>query len=120
MNTNVRPGDKAIVIKSRLPENLGVIVEVIDYANPGYIFPDGKLLLLDTSETCWIVESLGRKLKTTIEDTQGRYISEDYYQMGVCPDKTLKKLPDSDDVKEFDEVAKENLILNGNTIEELI
>lgn len=100
MSTNVRPGDRAIVVKARRPENLGIIVEVIESAPVGdhHLAPgDAPWRVLPEDGPCWVVECLGRPV--AIEVLLGDVVvGVERHHVTTCPDSHLRRLPRPDEM----------------------
>lgn len=92
--TNVIPGDRAILIRSTIPDNLGVLVDVVSqYA--GEKLPDGTWFNMATDRVYWVIESLGRKL--VCNGPSGMLTR---HQVAVTDDRSLRRLPDINDEDE--------------------
>lgn len=88
--SNVRPGDRAIVIKARHPQNIGKICVVIEPAKEGEL-RDGYW----TTFNGWYVESLSGPFAI------GNH-GEHSHMVASVKDEWLRKLPDPDEVREHD------------------
>lgn len=77
MKTNVKPGDLAIVVRARNPENIGKIILVVRQAHPGERnpLPNGRLARFkpyNPSEApFWYCEAQGAGLLITINGAPG-------------------------------------------------
>lgn len=80
--SNVRPGDRAIVVRALIPANLGIVCEV-EAAWPR--FPDA-----------WEVESLGRPFAT--QDWEGAPTGSS--MVAIVHDSCLRRLPRPDEMPE--------------------
>jgi hypothetical protein len=90
---NCRPGDLAIVVRSRIASNLGKIVHVVGRFENG----DSHIISLDTEDVIWLCRTEGSDLRwsgalgiETIRDDEG-----------PIPDSCLRALrpgTESDDV----------------------
>jgi hypothetical protein len=64
--SNVKPGDRAIIIKANHPENIGKLVLVVEPFNDD--FDNGRVrylrALFPSDKQLWIIESLGGPLRT--------------------------------------------------------
>ena len=65
--SNVKPGDRAVIVKANYPENLGKIVTVVEPFDRD-IFQSGGAryvrALFPQDEQLWVIESLGGPLRT--------------------------------------------------------
>ncbi|MBU3577515.1 hypothetical protein [Polynucleobacter sp. UK-Kesae-W10] len=85
---NCKPGDRAIVIKSKEIRNIGKIVDVIKEYDPN----ECKIILLQESEQIWLCESLGSEL---VWPSLGGF--ENILRMqGPIPDECLVPLIDDE------------------------
>lgn len=92
METNVIPGDRAIIVNSRVPENIGVVVDVVREYTGG---PLGSMTECETLPgVTWVVESLGRKIIKVGRRTGTRF----HEQVTAMHDSCLRPLRDSDGV----------------------
>lgn len=100
MSTNVLPGDRAIIVRARRPENLGIICEVIESAPAGvhYLTPgDAPWRVLPEDGPSWVVECLGRP--AAIEVLLGDVVvGVERHQVTTCPDSQLRRLPRPDEM----------------------
>lgn len=102
---NVKPGDRAIVIKSTYPENISIIVSVVKQIKPGEKVPaKGVRNYVSNSpeKLSWVVESLGKSFKYNLYDDEGRFVRTNLNSIAVAHDASLRRLPDEEDVKNFD------------------
>ena len=83
---NCRPGDRAIIIRAGIAENIGRIVEVIEAA--GARPQEGNL---SGSRQLWICESLGGPLRYEVVLMDGEQRVE-HMQVGPVPDEFLRRL----------------------------
>lgn len=94
MKTNVKPGDLAIVVRARNPENIGKIVLVVRQAHPGERnqMPNGRLARFkpyNPSEApFWYCEAQGSGLANTINGAPG------LNPWGIFRDSVLRPLRD--------------------------
>lgn len=98
MTTNVRPGDRAVVIRATNPRNLFKIVHVVDQIFPinvaGTMVYDaaGNLVIARPDDgVVWVVESLGSPFIATRKNGQ-----ELPAMIAPCSDKCLRPLRDTD------------------------
>lgn len=97
MSTNVRPGDRAVIVKAHRPENLGIIVEVVGPHAPGSDINGEKTFVVRpdlASQPWWLVESLGRPIVTTKRFTPGEFPR----QVWSAYDGPLRRLPRPDEM----------------------
>lgn len=99
-----KPGQLALVVNPKNPENLGRVVLVVeDWA--GRQFHDStEWGAFDPDIQVWLVEFLGEPGYTRTRERRprvGRHIS------GPCWDSSLIPLPDQDDVTAFDASVEE-------------
>ena len=95
---NVMPGDRALIVSSRRPENIGIVVDVIRPYTGGPIA--GAALgdyVLSRGEVSWVVESLGRKIAKEGIQTGAIYLE----QITAMSDWCLRPLRDGDGVDEM-------------------
>ena len=110
MKTNVQPGDLAIVVRARNPENIGKIVLVVRQAHPGERnpLPNGRLVRFKpynpSEEPFWYCEAQGAGLPTTINGAPGPVIP-----WGIFRDSGLRPLRDDseDDAVHTNDQLKE-------------
>ena len=80
--SNVRPGDRAVVVKARTPANLGIVCEVV-VSCP--LFPEA-----------WDVESLGRPFH--VHGFLGQ--ADGTAMVAIVHDSCLRRLPRPDEMPE--------------------
>lgn len=97
MSTNVKAGDRAIVVSAARPENLYIIVDVLHQAEPylcdGVLvcnLPDGNTQQVLPGRVVWVVESLGRDFV----NSSGRLSTVRVRLAAIC-DHSLRPLRDS-------------------------
>ena len=113
MSTNVRPGDRAIVVKARRPENLGIICEVIESAPVGdhHLSPgDAPWRVLPQDGTCWVVECLGRPAAIEVL-FGGGVVGVERHRVTICPDSQLRRLPRPDEMDDATPVQDSRPVL---------
>lgn len=82
---NCKPGDLAIVIRSRTPRNVGKIVQVISHFVPA----DSPVVPLDNAGVIWLCRTAGGDL--TWQSPWG--IAYAHHSQGPIPDACLRPLP---------------------------
>lgn len=96
--TNVRPGDRAIIVSSRVPANVGIVVEVVEPYAGGPLPGNGPATYrFGSGDVAWVVESLGRKILKLGVVTQELYRE----QVTAMADECLRPLRDSDSQDEM-------------------
>jgi hypothetical protein len=88
---NCKPGDLAVLIRSAIPENVGIIVEVVEWM--GHVWSNDSI-------TNWRVRPVGGPRQTTIGSLQ---------QEGAAPDEWLRPvsgLPDTEDTDEREPIKE--------------
>jgi hypothetical protein len=104
MSTNVRPGDKAIVVQSRSVENVGKIVLVLHEAPPRgseFALPDGDLMHVTSAGVVWVVETCGGPIHAKY--THGGYAR--CGQFHAFRDSALRPIRDTDGEDEMITIA---------------
>ena len=97
MKTNVRPGDRAIIVKAKYPENHMLVVEVIRQLEPGLHSLPGhvnRTSVLPSDGVVWEVESLGRAVAVYRRDG----VFSEFAQAVACADSQLRRLPRPDEM----------------------
>lgn len=96
--TNVRPGDRAIIVSSLRPENVGIVVDVLrEYLGEKTFARGAGIYVCTDGQPAWFVESLGRKIVKQGTKT-GTLFPE---QVSVMSDSCLRPLRDSDSEDEM-------------------
>ena len=86
---NVKPGDRAIVIRANNPKNLSIVCEVISEAQDGDIVDGALFHKLPTDGVVWVCESLGRPFVMAIAP---EFIELVRHQVWPGLDRNLRKL----------------------------
>lgn len=81
---NCKPGDLAVVVRSKTPSNVGKIVQVLRQYSMG----DEGFLTLDTAELIWLCETKGSPLSWV----PAHYVGAMNMASGPIPDECLKPL----------------------------
>ena len=88
---NCKPGDLAIVIRSRTPSNLGLIVEVVRTHSP----VDSGIIPMDSNAPIWLCESKGSHLTWAAAYS----IGSRQQNCGPIPDECLRPITDMNAVQ---------------------
>ena len=97
--TNVRPGDRAILVRPRNPENQSMVVEVVrEYVYPEVLPGHYGPHTWPASEKgpWWVIESCGRDFVVT-NSLHGKYLN----RTTAARDSSLRPLRDSDSEDEM-------------------
>ena len=86
---NCKPGDRAIVIKSRTKSNIGRIVEVLRAYSP----LDSGVIPTDGTRQMWLAKSIGSSLMWE----RAYSIGTEQRSEGPIPDECLWPIKDADD-----------------------
>lgn len=95
---NLKPGGLALVLKSIIPENIGIIVTLVKYEGKRISFATGQL------RDCWTVSS-SRDIKAIqggVEVMAGEVLCPTEYLMPIDdenPDQSIVKFKDLENVK---------------------
>lgn len=102
MTTNVKPGERAVVVRSTHPSNLGKVVHVIEQVRPENVVGTmvynvaGHMVIARPDDgVVWVVESLGSPFVGVRKNGQ-----EVAVMVAPCSDKFLRPLRDTDGTDE--------------------
>ena len=65
-NHNVKPGDRAIVVKAHHTENLGMVVDVLRAHVPGETLPGHPCPTQRGNRHAWVIESCGQPFRCSL------------------------------------------------------
>ena len=94
---NCKPGDLAIVVKSKISSNVGLIVQVIGPHSP----LDTGIITCDTSRHMWHCESQGSPIAWELEHSIGTLRRRN----GPIPDECLQPIRDDEDDQDVHDSA---------------
>lgn len=64
MKLNCKPGDLAVIVKSRFPENIGILVSVLRQYVEGEHLPGDPFSMYEGPDgVSWVVESVGKPIR---------------------------------------------------------
>lgn len=89
---NCKPGDLAIIVRSKSPSNVGLIVQVIDGHSP----LDTGIVTTDAARQVWHCESQGSPLTWELEYSIGTLRRRN----GPIPDECLRPIPKQEDAQD--------------------
>lgn len=102
MTTNVKPGDRAVVVRATHPRNLGKVVHVIEQVQPVNVIGTmvynvaGQMVIARPDDgVVWVVESLGSPFVGVRKNGE-----EVAVMIAPCSDKCLRPLRDTDGTDE--------------------
>lgn len=103
-----RPGDLAVIIRSKVPENIGKFVTVIELAPKAEFFLDGVGYdMRAMSEPCWVVKPMNGQPLTVgyswkcLFQVHGRTVGRDSGLWPIRPASKKKATTKKQKVKEF-------------------
>lgn len=102
--SNVKPGDRAIVVKSVSGPNLGKVVLVVEEYDGRVLAPVTTPYDTKGYNLCWIVESLGTPFVLPQRRGQAPILA----QVSVGPDVHLRRLDDDIDTPANDSLSVVN------------